>query len=91
MSAPVRAVVLPAMVELELELVVGGGVVLVFVFWSVLDCAEAIPASDSVMTIPRTSPASMRRAIDPVIRTLSLSQNASVTRTEFVANAPNSC
>jgi hypothetical protein len=76
-SAPVRAVVRPAVVELcdvvvvpELELVFE----LEFEFELEFDdCAEAMPAIDSVITTPSRTPASICRAILPVIRTLSLS------------------
>jgi hypothetical protein len=37
------------------------------------DCADATPASVSVITTARNAPATSRRAINPVIRTLSLS------------------
>ena len=71
-SAPVRAVV-PAVVVVD-----DAVVLLVFVleleFELLLefDCADATPASDSVITTARSAPATSRRAINPVVRTLSL-------------------
>ena len=47
------------------------------------DCAAATPASDSVITTPRNTPAITLRATAPVIRTLFLSPNASVDGLKF--------
>jgi hypothetical protein len=73
-SAPVRAVV-PAILldDAGLELVLELVLEFELEFELELDCAEAIPASDSVMTTPSSAPARIRRAINAVIRTLSLS------------------
>ena len=81
-SAPVRPRLLPPIVEVELpvepvlELVLE--LVLLFVLELVLEfvCADATLASDSVITTARSAPATSRRAINPVVRTLSLSPNA---------------
>jgi len=69
-SAPVRAVEVPAMVELEcvvelLELELE----FVFEFEFELDCALATPASVKLIMNARNAPASKRRAMDPVVRT----------------------
>jgi hypothetical protein len=73
--APVRAVVVPAVLMVV-------AVVVVLLFVQPLpdpdphDCADAAPASDKVITTTRKAPAKTRRTIDPVIRTLSLSPDA---------------
>ena len=86
-SIPVRAVVRAAADddardELELPVL---ELLLVFelLFEFELDCAAATPASDSVITTPRNTPAITLRATAPVIRTLFLSPNASVDGLKF--------
>jgi hypothetical protein len=93
-SAPVRAVVDPAVFELELEAALELELEFVFVllFELEFDCADATLANDSVMTTARSTPASIRRAICPVMCTLSPSpRSASVGEPEFVTVAPKSC
>ena len=90
-SMPVRAVlngfdedelndVLEFVLELELELELEFD-----------DCADAAPASDRVITAARNAPATIRRAMDPLFRTLSLSPKRVCCRPEFVAGACDSC
>jgi hypothetical protein len=91
-SAPVRprfpADVVLDDVELELVLVFEFELEFELEF----DCADATPASDSVITTARSAPATSRRAIIPVVRTLSLSpKRVYLVGPEFVADTPNSC
>ena len=93
-SAPVRAVVAPAvLLELELELVLELVFELLFELELELDdCAEATPANDSVITTARKAPAKIRRAIEPVMCTLSPSPKTRLSGgPEFVTDAPKSC
>jgi hypothetical protein len=50
-----------------------------------------MPASESVMTTPRNTPAITRRVIAPVIRTLSVSPKRVGCRLKFVTDRPGSC